>query len=90
MVRAGAAIVDVGGESTRPGAAPVTPEEGGIALGMSSALVEAGICVSVDTRHARWRLALSMPALPSSTTCLASAIPPWWKRCVAAVAGVWS
>ena len=27
MVRAGAAIVDVGGESTRPGATPVTPDE---------------------------------------------------------------
>ena len=76
MVRAGAAIVDVGGESTRPGATPVTPEEEWNRIGdVVAALVEAGIC---------------MLALPSSTTCLASAIPPWWKRCVAAVAGVWS
>ena len=53
MVRAGAAIVDVGGESTRPGATPVTPEEEWNRIGdVVAALVEAGICVSVDTRHA--------------------------------------
>ena len=53
MVRAGAAIVDVGGESTRPGATPVTPDEEWDRIGeVVVALVEAGICVSVDTRHA--------------------------------------
>ena len=53
MVRAGAAIVDVGGESTRPGATPVTPDEEWDRIGeVVAALVEAGICVSVDTRHA--------------------------------------
>lgn len=53
MVRAGAAIVDVGGESTRPGATPVTPDEEWDRIGeVVAALVEAGVCVSVDTRHA--------------------------------------
>ena len=53
MVRAGAAIVDVGGESTRSGATPVTPDEEWDRIGeVVAALVEAGVCVSVDTRHA--------------------------------------
>ena len=45
--------MDVGGESARPGATPVTPEEEWNRIGdVVAALVEAGICVSVDTRHA--------------------------------------
>jgi len=54
MVEAGAAIIDVGGESTRPGAAPVTAaEEEGRVLPVVRALAERGVCVSIDTRHAR-------------------------------------
>jgi dihydropteroate synthase len=49
----GAAYVDVGGESTRPGAAPVaTDEELSRVAPVIAALVAAGVPVSVDTRHA--------------------------------------
>jgi dihydropteroate synthase len=53
MLEAGADIIDIGGESTRPGAAPVTKEEeiGRIAP-VIAALAEAGAVVSIDTRHA--------------------------------------
>jgi len=53
MVEAGAAIIDVGGESTRPGAAPVPhQEELARVLPVISALAGRGVTVSVDTRHA--------------------------------------
>ncbi len=55
MVAAGAAIVDVGGESTRPGADPVDPEvELSRVLPVISALREESLpaLISVDTRHA--------------------------------------
>ena len=49
----GATIVDVGGESTRPGAAPVDPaEEQRRVLRVVSALADEGIPVSIDTIHA--------------------------------------
>lgn len=49
----GAAWVDVGGESTRPGAAAVPPdEEARRVLPVIRALADEGIPVSVDTRHA--------------------------------------
>ncbi len=48
--RAGAAIVDVGGESTRPGAAPVCEsEELRRVLPVVEGLVAAGVPVSIDT-----------------------------------------
>lgn len=53
MVAQGAAIIDVGGESTRPGAASVSPNEEWARIEpVVRALVERGMCVSVDTRHA--------------------------------------
>ncbi|MEW5729604.1 MAG: dihydropteroate synthase [Pseudomonadota bacterium] len=53
MVAAGADIIDVGGESTRPGAAPVSPaEEKRRVLPLVRALAEKGVAVSIDTRHA--------------------------------------
>ncbi|MBS7792431.1 dihydropteroate synthase [Roseococcus sp. SDR] len=53
MLEAGADILDVGGESTRPDAAPVTPEEEQARiLPVIRALAKAAP-VSVDTRHAR-------------------------------------
>ena len=53
MVEEGALIIDVGGESTRPGATPVTEEEECTrVLDVVKALASKGICVSVDTRHA--------------------------------------
>ena len=53
MVEQGASIIDVGGESTRPGSDPVdslTEQERIIDVVRS--LADEGICVSVDTRHA--------------------------------------
>jgi dihydropteroate synthase len=52
MLDAGADIIDVGGESTRPGATPVAADEelDRIAL-VVEALCERGAIVSVDTRH---------------------------------------
>jgi dihydropteroate synthase len=50
MVDEGAGIVDVGGESTRPGADPVgVDEEMRRVLPVVSALVEAGVSVAIDT-----------------------------------------
>ena len=53
MVKAGADIVDVGGESTRPGSDPV-PEDLELArvIPVVAALAAAGVTVSVDTRRA--------------------------------------
>ncbi len=49
----GAALIDVGGESTRPGAAPVSPrEEIARTVPVVRALAGEGIRVSIDTRHA--------------------------------------
>lgn len=53
MASAGAAIVDVGGESTRPGAQPVWEgDEAGRVLPVVQRLAAAGTAVSVDTRKA--------------------------------------
>lgn len=53
MIRDGASIIDVGGESTRPGALEVDPAEEWRRIGsIVSALCAEGVCVSVDTRHA--------------------------------------
>lgn len=50
MTEAGAELIDVGGESTRPGARPVQAEEEWSRIGRTvAALSEAGIPVSVDT-----------------------------------------
>lgn len=53
MVDSGAQIIDVGGESTRPGSAEVSEEEElARVLDVVRQLVDLGICVSIDTRHA--------------------------------------
>lgn len=53
MVEEGALIIDVGGESTRPGATPVTEEEEcARVLDVVKTLARKGVCVSIDTRHA--------------------------------------
>lgn len=53
MHQAGAAIVDVGGESTRPGASPVSEsEELRRVLPVVESLSSAGCLVSIDTRKA--------------------------------------
>jgi dihydropteroate synthase len=53
MAAAGAAVVDVGGESTRPGALAVSPElERARVVPVVRALAGQGVTVSVDTRNA--------------------------------------
>jgi dihydropteroate synthase len=53
MAADGADIVDIGGESTRPGATPVPPDlEQDRVLPVIRALAADGLCVSVDTRNA--------------------------------------
>ena len=53
LAESGADIVDVGGESTRPGAQPVFPdEECTRVVPVIEALAAGGVTVSVDTRHA--------------------------------------
>ena len=53
MVDQGAALVDIGGESTRPQAIPVPPEEERARiLETVRRLAGQGVAVSVDTRHA--------------------------------------
>ena len=53
MVEAGAAILDVGGESTRPGAEPVSEDDELVrVLPVVRGLAEQGAVVSIDTRRA--------------------------------------
>jgi dihydropteroate synthase len=53
MIRQGADILDIGGESTRPGAQPVSlDEELNRVLPVIESLAGEGYCVSVDTRNA--------------------------------------
>jgi len=53
LMNDGADIIDVGGESTRPGAEPVSVEEElHRTIPVISRLSQAGACVSIDTRHA--------------------------------------
>lgn len=53
MLDEGALIIDVGGESTRPGSDPVSEdEELARVLPVVRELASRGVCVSVDTRHA--------------------------------------
>jgi dihydropteroate synthase len=58
LVEQGAGIVDVGGESTRPGATPVDAKtERARVMPVVRELVARGIPVSIDTRHAETALA---------------------------------
>jgi len=53
LMEAGAAIVDIGGESTRPGAKPVTPaEECERVLPVVRGMASHGALLSIDSRHA--------------------------------------
>jgi dihydropteroate synthase len=53
MIAAGADILDIGGESTRPGAEPVLPaEEQRRVLPLIAALAGRGAAISIDTRNA--------------------------------------
>jgi dihydropteroate synthase len=58
LLKDGADILDIGGESTRPGAAAVSPEEECLRIQpVIEELVQWGVPVSVDTRHTRTMLA---------------------------------
>jgi dihydropteroate synthase len=66
LVEEGADLLDVGGESTRPGASPVSPEEerGRITPVLRGLAREAGVPLSVDTRKPEVaRAALDLGAL---------------------------
>jgi dihydropteroate synthase len=53
MLAEGADLLDIGGESTRPGSDPVAPEEElRRVLPVVEGLAAAGACVSIDTRNA--------------------------------------
>ena len=53
MIAEGAGLLDIGGESTRPGAVPVPPEEERRrVLPVVAALAGRGVALSVDTRNA--------------------------------------
>ncbi|MFK7962795.1 MAG: dihydropteroate synthase [Burkholderiaceae bacterium] len=53
LIKDGADIVDLGAESTRPGAEPLHPDEELARLvPVLEAIQDAGVAVSVDTRHA--------------------------------------
>ncbi len=64
MVEEGAAIIDVGGESTRPAAVPVSAaEEQGRVLPVIEALARDGVLISIDTyREETARLAVAAGA----------------------------
>src|SRR5438105_4179063 len=66
LVAAGAAVLDVGGESTRPGAAPVaeTDERDRVLPVVARLAAEAGVPVSIDTRKA----AVAAAALEAGAT----------------------
>jgi dihydropteroate synthase len=62
MIRAGAGIVDIGGESTRPGSEPVPVEEEirrvvPVIAGIRAMAEAVGITISIDTRNAVTMLA---------------------------------
>ena len=58
MREQGAALVDVGGESTRPGATPVDPEEEQRrVIPIVRELADRGIPISIDTKNALTALA---------------------------------
>ncbi len=52
MIEDGADVLDIGGESTRPGAKPVTPAEEWRRIGPVISALRHHAVISVDTRHA--------------------------------------
>jgi dihydropteroate synthase len=83
LARQGAAIVDVGGESTRPGATPVDPaEERRRVVPVVEALAE-HVRVSIDTRHAE----VAEAALDAGATLVNDVSASLWKVAAAGGAG---
>jgi dihydropteroate synthase len=89
LLEEGAAIIDVGGESTRPGAQPVEiQEELRRVLPVVEALASAGVLVSIDTRNPEvMRAALQSGAsLVNDVNALRA--PGALEACAASKAGV--
>jgi dihydropteroate synthase len=72
LVKSGADIVDIGGESTRPGAGRIARQEAGRVLPVIRELAAAGAYVSVDTMRAEVAAPRSKPAPAWSTTSAAA------------------
>lgn len=80
LAAAGADLVDVGGESTRPGASPVPAEvELRRVLGVVEGLVAAGVAVSVDTAKAVVAEACLEAGAEVVNDITAGADPAMWK-----------
>ena len=89
MVDAGADIIDVGGESTRPGAsAPAEAEELRRVLPVVRALAERGLPVSIDTRRASV-MAAALEAGARMVNDVSALTHDPESRAVAARAGAW-
>jgi dihydropteroate synthase len=89
MAADGADLIDVGGESTRPGAAPVTEsEELARVIGIVEALARDGVAVSVDTmKPAVMRTAIEVgAAMINDVSALAA--PGALEACAAGGVGV--
>lgn len=89
LLAEGADILDIGGESTRPGAPPVPlDEERRRVLPVVEALAARGVCVSVDTRHS----ALMREAIAAGASIIndvqALSAPGAIEACAAADVGV--
>ena len=82
LVAEGADILDIGGESSRPGAAPVPLEqELARVLPVLDGALKLGVPVSIDTRQARGDAARARASAPtSSTTSTRCACPARWTR----------
>jgi dihydropteroate synthase len=89
MVAAGADLIDLGGESTRPGAAAVPEaDELGRVIPICEALAREGVAVSVDTRKpAVMRAAIAAGAAMINDVCALGA-PGAIDICAAADVGV--
>ncbi len=85
LVADGADLLDVGGESTRPGAErPSVEEELRRVLPVVEALVDEDVVVSVDTMRAERRRPRPRPSGPRWSTTSAAAWPtPTWSPLVA-------
>lgn len=84
LVAEGAAVVDVGGESTRPGAEPVDPaEEIRRTVPVIEALVAEGARCSIDTRHP----SVAEAAIEAGATLLNDVSASLWEVAAAAKVG---
>jgi dihydropteroate synthase len=79
LISEGASIVDVGGESTRPGAAPVSPDEEAARILPVISALSGHVRVSVDTRHA----AVAEAAVAAGATLINDVSASLWPTAAA-------